>query len=151
MANTQKEIEALRAKIEKLEQQQEKETKEREALEGAHQHITQVLEEAGLSFETFVRFNYKTIRRIVTKIDKEEAKREQPEKAPAKKKVSVKRRRKAARAKTTVKIPAGKYTHVPSEPDTVFEVKDKGPRPKVLKAYAEEVGLDDFFAQCRVD
>ncbi|MEN8132283.1 MAG: hypothetical protein ABFS45_19315 [Pseudomonadota bacterium] len=151
MANTHKEIEALRARIQKLEQQQEKENKEREALEGAHQHMMQVLEEAGLSFETFVRFNYKTIRRIVSKIDKEEVKKEQPVKTPAKKKVSVKRRRKAARAKTTVKIPAGKYTNVPSEPDTVFEVKDKGPRPKVLKAYAEEVGLNDFFEQCRVD
>jgi hypothetical protein len=50
-----------------------------------------------------------------------------------------------------VKIPAGKYTNIPSEPETLFEVKEKGPRPKVLKNYAEEVGLEQFLDQCRVE
>ncbi|MCU7916277.1 MAG: hypothetical protein KZQ65_10395 [Candidatus Thiodiazotropha sp. (ex Gloverina cf. vestifex)] len=51
----------------------------------------------------------------------------------------------------TIKIPAGKYGNLPAEPDKVFNVKEKGPRPKALKSYAEEIGLEAFLAQCRLD
>jgi hypothetical protein len=146
-----KEIDALKARIAKLEQQQEKEEKERIALEETRDSILKILDDADVSFEAFVRFNYKTIRRIVSKIDKEQAKPERPVKAATKKKVVKKRGRKSARPKTTVKIPAGKYTNIPSEPESLFEVKEKGPRPKVLKNYAEEVGLEQFLEQCLID
>lgn len=152
MAIKQKEIDALRARIIKLEKQQEKEAQESQALEDTRQNIMSILEEAGVSFEAFIRFNYKSIRRIVAKIEREESNVvAAPEKRVRKKTTTKKRRRKATRAKTTIKIPAGKYTNVPSAPDTLFEVKDKGPRPKLLKAYAEEVGLETFFEECRID
>ena len=149
-----KEIDALRAQIAKLEQQQEKEEKERVALDETRDSILKILDDADVSFEAFVRFNYKTIRRIVTKIDREQVKPERPVKTAtktAKKQVVKKRRRKTAKPKAIVKIPAGKYTNIPSEPETLFEVKEKGPRPKVLKNYAEEVGLEQFLEQCRID
>jgi len=146
-----KEIDALRARITKLEQQQEREEKEQIALEETRDSIMKILDDAGISFEAFVRFNYKTIRRIVTKIDREQTKPERPVKVTAKKKVVKKRSRKTAKSKTRIKIPAGKYTNIPSEPETLFEVKEKGPRPKALKSYAEEVGLEQFLEQCRVE
>lgn len=146
-----KEINALRARIARLEQQQEREEKERIALENTRDSILKILDDADVSFEAFVRFNYKTIRRIVTKIDREQIKPERPAKVTTKKKVVKKRGRKAAKPKTIVKIPAGKYTNIPSEPETLFEVKEKGPRPKVLKNYAEEIGLETFLEQCRID
>lgn len=151
MTNRQKEIESLRVRISKLEQLHEKEQKEKQALEDTHQSILKTLEKAGVSFESFVRFNYKAVRRIVTKIDKEQAKSTQEDSKPVKRKIVTKRRRKVRKAKTIIKIPAGTYTKIPSEPETVFEVKEKGPRPKALKSYAEEVGLEKFFEQCRVD
>ncbi|MGD8588032.1 MAG: hypothetical protein PVG22_04290, partial [Chromatiales bacterium] len=100
------EIDALRARIAKLEQQQEKEEKERIALEETRDSILKILDDAEVSFEAFVRFNYKTIRRIITKIDKEQAKPERPVKTSVKKKVVKKRSRKSVKPKTTVKIPA---------------------------------------------
>lgn len=151
MSNRKKEIDALRARIARLEQQQEKEENERQALEETRDSILKILDDADVSFESFVRFNYKTIRRIVTKIEREQVKVERPAKPAVKKKVVKKRGRKPAKAKTVVKIPAGKYTNIPSEPETIFEVKEKGPRPKILKQYAEEVGLEKFLEQCRVD
>jgi hypothetical protein len=146
-----KEIDALRARITKLEQQQEKEEMERQALEETRDSILKILEDADVSFEAFVRFNYKAIRKIVTKIDREQSKTAIPKKTSVKKKVTKKRGRRSARPKTTIKIPAGKYTNIPSDPESLFEVKEKGPRPKVLKTYAEEVGLEKFLEECLID
>jgi len=131
---------------------QEQEAKQNQALEATKQSILDILEQAGLSFEAFIRHNAKAVRRIVAKIEREEAKAAPPEKRVAKKTATKKRRRKAAKAKKpTIKIPAGKYTNIPGAEETVFEVKDKGARPKVLKAYAEQLGLEEFLKQCRVD
>lgn len=152
MTNRQKEIESLRARISKLEQLHEQEAKEKQALEDTRQSISNILEEAGLSFESYIRFNYKAVRRVITKIEKEQAKSTtQVDNKPVTKKAVTKRRKRPTKAKATIKIPAGKYSNIPSEPETVFEVKEKGPRPKALKNYAEEVGLEKFFDQCRVD
>ncbi|MEJ2694328.1 MAG: hypothetical protein P8166_15145, partial [Candidatus Thiodiazotropha sp.] len=68
-----------------------------------------------------------------------------------KKKVAKKRVSRRKKPNFTVNIPAGKYGNLPSAPDQVFEVKEKGPRPKALKSYAEEVGLEAFFQQCRLE
>lgn len=151
MPTTKKEIEILRARILKLEQLQEQEQKEKQALEETRQQILKILEDAGVSFESFIRFNYKAVRRIVTKIDKEQVASPQSEVKKVKRKTVTKRRKKITKAKSTIKIPAGKYSNIPGAPDTVFEVKEKGPRPKALKSYAEEVGLEQFFEQCRVE
>ncbi len=145
-----KEIESLRARILKLEKIEEKELKEKQALEETRDKIIQILDEADLSFESFIRFNLKTVRRILAKLDKEQETPSRPKTKTIKRKVTAKRRKKANRSKTTIKIPAGKYSNVPSAPDKVFEVKEKGPRPKALKSYAEEIGLDKFFEQCRI-
>jgi hypothetical protein len=146
-----KQIDALRAQIAKLEKQQQKEEQERVALEKTRDSILKILKDADVTFEAFVRFNYKTIRRIITKLDREQIKPERPVKVASKKKAVKKTGRKSAKPKTTVKIPAGKYTNIPSEPETLFEVKEKGPRPKALKNYAEEIGLEQFLEQCRVE
>ncbi|MEN8177774.1 MAG: hypothetical protein ABFS39_04060 [Pseudomonadota bacterium] len=151
MATRIKEIESLRARILKLEELQENEEKEKQALEDTQQQILKVLEDSGISFESFIRFNYKTVRRIVTKIEKEQSTAPQIEAKTVKRKAAAKRRKKTTKVKPMIKIPAGKYSNVPGAPDTVFEVKEKGPRPKVLKSYAEEVGLEIFFKQCRVE
>ena len=83
--------------------------------------------------------------------------REKEKQAPAaikptrKKKASAKKGRgRSVKSKVSVKIPAGKYGNLPGAPDKVFEVKEKGPRPKALKEYAEKVGLQAFFDQCRI-
>ena len=151
MASRKREIETLRARITKLEQLQEKEAREQKAREDAKQSILNILDAAEISCEAFIRFNYREIRRIISKIEKEEAKPTQPARAATKKKTSKKRRAKAARRKSTIKIPAGNYTNIPGEPDRVFTVNERGPRPKALKAYAEKLGPEKFFKQCRTD
>ena len=106
MATRQREIDSLRARIQKLEQMQEQEAKQNQALEATKQSILDILEQAGLSFEAFIRHNAKAVRRIVAKIEREEAKAAPPEKRVAKKTATKKRRRKAAKAKKpTIKIP----------------------------------------------
>ncbi len=94
MSTTKKEIDVLRARIARLEQQQEKEQQERQALKETRESILKILDDADVSFESFVRFNYKSIRRIITKIDREIVKVERPVKATTKKKVAKKRVRK---------------------------------------------------------
>ena len=153
MSNRQKEIDALQAQIEKLKELQTKEEQEIKALEETNQKIFSLLDEAGLSLEAFIRYNLKATKRVMAKVEKEEAKSvPAPKKAPAKKRGAKKAARRGAKrqAKTTVKIPAGKYSNIPAAPDQVFEVKDKGPRPKALKAYAEEIGLESFMEQCLI-
>jgi len=150
MANRKKEIESLRARILKLEQLEEKAAKEKQALEETQHQVLNVLEEAGLTLEAFIRYNDKAVRRIIAKIDKEQVS-PQVVKKTVKRKTAAKSRRKSKKARSTIKIPAGKYSHVPGAEDVVFDVKEKGPRPKALKAYAEEVGQEKFFEQCKVD
>lgn len=151
MASRKKEIEALRSRISRLEQLEEKEINEKQALEETRQQIQKILDDADLSFESFIRFNYKKVRSIITKIDKEQPSSVAPEKKTVKRKTAVKKRKRVTRTKATVKIPAGKYSNIPAAPEKVFEVKEKGPRPKILKAYAEELGLETFLEQCSVD
>ena len=95
MASRQREIAALRARILKLEQQQEQQEKEKQALIDTQQAIQDILENAGLSFEAFIRHNAKAVRRIVAKLEREEAKNVQPTVRTPKKKATKKRRRKA--------------------------------------------------------
>lgn len=161
MSTRKRQIESLLAQITRLEKEQAREEQEKQALEDTRQGIFDILNNANVSFESFIRFNYKQVRRIITKIDAELAKAATPatsaspaEKKTVKKKVVAKKKGRTARTtrvkKVIIKIPAGQYTNIPSEPETVFTVKEKGPRPKAVKAYAEEVGLDAFMEQCRV-
>jgi predicted nucleic acid-binding Zn-ribbon protein len=153
MASIKKEIENLRAKIARLEEEQQQTEQREKALSTLQEQVDTLLQQNNLSLEDYVRSNFTQINRILTKIEREKAKQ-----APAatkgrvsKKKVSTKKRRRAKQAKNSVKIPAGRYTHLPPDPDKVFEVKEKGPRPKALKEHAEKVGLEAFLDQCRVE
>jgi hypothetical protein len=151
MANRKKEIESLRAQILKLEQLEEREEQEKRALAETQQQVLDILTEAGLTLEAFIRHNERAVRRIIAKMDKEQSATPQVAKKSVKRKATAKTRKKSKKARTSIKIPAGTYSHVPGAEDAVFEVKEKGPRPKILKSYAEEVGLEKFFEQCRVD
>ncbi len=148
----QKEIESLRQRLARLEAEEAQEQKERAALEETYQQLQASLEAAGLGMDAFVRAFYKEIRKVTSKIERENAKTEAPpQKRSVKKKAGAKKPRKKSRPTVTVKIPAGNYHNIPAAPDQVFIVKEKGPRPKVLKAYAEEIGLEQFLQQCRME
>jgi predicted nucleic acid-binding Zn-ribbon protein len=153
MASIKKEIENLRAKIARLEEEQKQAEQREKALATLQDQIDKLLKQNDLSLEDYIRGNFSQVNRIVAKIEREKEKQ-----APAaskgrssKKKASVKKTSRSKKPKVSVKIPAGKYSNLPSAPDEVFEVKEKGPRPKVLKEYAEEVGLEAFFNQCRIE
>ena len=144
----QKEIKSLKARLARLEAVEAKEALQREQLATAYSALQANLKEAGVPLSTFVRAYYKEIKKAVVRLENQNpAIAEQV--APMKRaKKSTKRGRK--KAKNAIKIPPGSYSNVPADPDKVFEVKEKGPRPKLLKAYAEEVGQDAFLEQCRV-
>ncbi|MES9944963.1 MAG: hypothetical protein ABW080_08420 [Candidatus Thiodiazotropha sp.] len=150
MSNIKKEIESLRAKIARLEAEQKKAEVVNKALSNASSQIDKVLKDNGINFETYIRHNYKRVNRIVQKITGQADKTKAKTKPSTKKKLARKGQR-SSKAVASIKIPAGKYGNLPNNPDQVFEVKEKGPRPKLLKGYAEEVGLEAFMNQCRLD
>lgn len=150
MTNIKKEIESLRAKIVRLENQQKKAEMVEKALANANSQIDKILKDNGISFETYIQHNHKRVSRIIQKFDGQTDNLKAKTKRPAKKKTSRKNRQ-GAKAAAAIKIPAGKYGNLPSNPEQVFEVKEKGPRPKVLKGYAQEVGLEAFLNQCRIE
>ncbi|MCB1857112.1 MAG: hypothetical protein KDI63_02515 [Gammaproteobacteria bacterium] len=145
----QKEIESLRSRLASLEAQQERELIEQEAMESAHAQMLSSLEEAGITFEAYVRCFVKDFRRVLTKVDREQAKAPpRVRRVTTKKKAAVKKKVRRKKAVVKIKIPAGRYSHLPADPERIFQVKAKGARPKLLKAYADEVGLDTFLSQC---
>jgi hypothetical protein len=134
MADRIKEIEELRAKIAELEAAEAREAELRGAMESAHDALLAELEKNGVGFDEYVAHHAREYRRAVEKSEGGRGRR----------------RTAASSTKSKVKIPAGSYTNIPSEPERVFEVKEKGPRPKAVREYAEEVGVDAFMARCRV-
>jgi hypothetical protein len=151
MPNIKKEIDTLKAKLARLEKEQEKAARESQAVKQASDEIDKILKQQDISLESYVAHNLKKISRIVNKL--EQPQQGTQEKATTKKtRKKVTRKKRAARTPTvTVKIPAGNYSKLPDNPDQVYVVKEKGPRPKALKAYAEQVGLEAFLEQCRID
>jgi hypothetical protein len=151
MPNIKKEIDTLKAKLARLEKEQEKAARESQAVKQASDEIDKILKQQDISLESYVAHNLKKISRIVNKL--EQPQQGAQEKATTKKtRKKVTRKKRAARTPTvTVKIPAGNYSKLPDNPDQVYVVKEKGPRPKALKAYAEQVGLEAFLEQCRID
>ncbi|MES9818060.1 MAG: hypothetical protein ABW155_15545 [Candidatus Thiodiazotropha sp.] len=148
MSNIKKEIESLRAKIARLENEQKKAEIVKKALASANTQIDKILKDNDINFEAYIRHNYKRISRIIQKI---EGKSDKTKTKRSPQKRAARRGQKNQKTAATIKIPAGKYGNLPSNPDRVFEVKEKGPRPKLLKGYAEEVGLEAFMNQCRID
>jgi len=148
----EKRIQVLLAEIDQLRVQREQAKKERAALGEAYKRLKAQLKEAGLSFDALVRFALKDVRRVLEQVDKEAAQEEAPSKRKtARKKAPTTRGPKRARAAgPAIKIPAGRYGNVPPNAEEVYQVKEKGPRPKPLKAYAEEIGIDAFLERCRL-
>ncbi len=150
MPNIQKQIESLKAEITRLEQEQQKTEQEQQTLKEVSAKISSILQESGISFESYITHHIKKVSRIVEKLEvRNGAKTTAPAKKTAKAR-RAKKPRKSSNPTITVKIPAGRYGKLPNQPEAVFEVKEKGPRPKALKAYAEEVGLETFLDQCRM-
>ena len=148
-----KEIEFLRTRLASLEAEQKREEQEQEALLQCHQQLLNSLEQTQLSFEAFVRCFSKDIRKVLGKIEREQTKPAgvRPRTAAVKKKTTKKKARRRSVPGRTVKIFAGRNGNLPEEQKEVYQVKDKGARPKALKAYAEKVGLENFLNQCLLD
>lgn len=147
-----KEIETLRSRLAELEALDALEQKKKAVLEKAHSQLTETLASAEATLEDFVRHLHRDLKRIFSRIEREKAKSAPAtKKAAAKKKVAAKKKRARRKAPVvTVKIPAGRYGNLPDAPDQVFTVKEKGPRPKLLKAYAEKVGLEKLMQENRL-
>lgn len=150
MSNIKKEIESLRAQIERLENEQKKAEMVEKALASVNTQIDKILKDNEITLEAYIQHNYKKVSRILQKIEVQTDQVKARTKRSTKKK-TARRGKKAAKTTAAIKIPAGKYGNLPSDPELVFEVKEKGPRPKILKGYAEEIGLEAFLSQCRID
>jgi hypothetical protein len=151
MPNIQKKIENLKAEITRLEKEQQKAEQEQHVLKEVSTKISSILKESGVSFDSYIAHHIKRVSRIVEKFEAKNGPNTPPPAKKPRKTRSVRKSRKSAKPTITVKIPAGRYSKLPTQPETIFEVKEKGPRPKVLKAYAEEVGLETFLDQCRMN
>ena len=57
---------------------------------------------------------------------------------------------KKQRSKPAIQIPEGKYNNIPPDVERVFEVSLRGPRPKLLKAHAIDIGIEAFIEQCKI-
>ena len=149
----EKEIEYHRNRLKSLEAEAEREEREREVLETSYQTLLETLDEAGISFESFIRHCYREIKKITIKIEREKEKlSEQVQvKAVKRKHISKKRRKRVKKPGAAIKIPPGKYTNIPTAPDQIFEVKEKGPRPKLLKSYAQEIGVETLLKECLIN
>lgn len=163
MSAIQRKIDTLQKQLAELEAAKEREAHESNVLEKVNADLQETLKVNSVSFDAFVRFAYRDIKRVVTKIEKEKGKEEaKPDQAPegsvkkagvkkatTKKKAPVKGK-KGAKKVAVIKILPGRYTNIPPDTSVVFEIKDKGARPKVVKAYAEEIGVDKFMETCAI-
>ena len=151
-SSRKKEIEALRNKLAELETLEKLEQKKKEVLEKAHAQLTETLAAAEATLEDFVRHLHRDFKRVFTRIEREKEKKTPAKKkaAPRRKATAKKKRARRKTAKVTVKIPAGRYGNIPDAPDQVFVVKEKGARPKALRAYAEKVGLERLMRENRL-
>ncbi len=145
----EKEIKSLKARLARLEASAAKDALQKEQLATAYNTLQANLKDAGMSFNAFVKAYYKEIKKAVVRVEAQNPGLEtQSAPKPAAKKA---KKRKSKKAKVAaVKIPAGTYSNVPSDPEQVFEVKERGPRPKALRLFAEEVGQEALLKQCRV-
>lgn len=129
----QKEIEELRSRITALEADEKKESENQDIIISAHSHLKATLEKSGISLDQYVRSHIKEYRKILSSIGSKSGTRRQ-RRVPT----------------SNIKIPAGIYGNIPSIPGKQIEVKEKGPRPSVVRAYAEEIGIDAFLSKCQI-
>ncbi|MBV2093187.1 MAG: hypothetical protein KUF72_20090 [Candidatus Thiodiazotropha sp. (ex Ctena orbiculata)] len=151
MPNIQKQIDSLKAEITRLEKEQQRAEQQQKALKEVSTRVSALLKESGVSFESYITHHIKRVSRIIGKVEAKNSTKSASQAGKTSKTRSAKKPRKTTKPNITVKIPAGRYGKLPNQPEAIFEVKEKGPRPKVLKAYAEEVGLETFLDQCRMN
>jgi len=152
MSTYDKEIESLRNKIERLESAKNLEETQSAALNQIESDLRNALQEADITIDTFLGTIYRDIKRVVARTEKDRAKAQAEKDAmpSTPKKARKKKVKNKIKAKPGIKIPAGNYTNIPSAQDIVFTVKEKGPRLKILKAHAEDIGIEAFLEQCKV-
>ena len=141
-----KEIDALRRKIAKLEAQEAREADIRETVGKILKDLKASLKKEGITLEEFVRAGHREFSRVMERIAAAES-ISTPKKRGRKKKAKKRAGRKSKAA--TIKIPAGKYSNIPPDTKAVFVVNERGPRPKLLKAHAEKLGLEQFLKTCK--
>lgn len=127
--NRSKLMEELRARLALLEAEAAREEELQGFMQEAYDQLVASLSSRGASLEDFVGAHQAELKKLLNK----------QERGGRIAKVS-----KASK----VKIPAGRYTNIPSAPGVIFTVKEKGPRPKPVREYAESVGVDAFMQQC---
>lgn len=147
----QKEIASLQAKLESLKAKEKLEHAQRQSLQKAHDQLIKAVKDAGITVDQYISLFMGDFKRSFNKLVREHAKAKEEAK-PQPKTTKKKRRGRTAKSKaaSSIKIPAGVYGNIPSAPGQKFEVKAKGPRPKLVKAYAEEVGIETFMKKCKV-
>jgi len=138
------EINALRKQIEKLEAAAKREESIRDVLKDVNKKFRALLKNAGVTLDEFVASQQRSFANSLAKLEGKAA-----PKRSVKKAVKKKGRRKTTRRASSIKIPAGSYSNIPPDNKKVYKVKEKGPRPKAVKAHAEALGIDKFLKECR--
>jgi len=137
-----KEIDALKKQIAKLEAMEAREAEIKDTVAKVYKEFKAQISKSGLTLEEVLRAHQKEVSRVLDRITKANDITSAAPKRGRKKKVKKP-------AVSTIKIPAGKYTNIPPDQKAVFNVSVRGPRPKLLKAHAEKLGLDKFLKECK--
>jgi len=141
-----REIELLKNRLAILEEEEQREQQEREILEEIYLNLKNELGSNNLTLDSFVKAFYIDFQKTFVMVEGD-AKRSTTAKTTSRKHGKRKPKRKPS---MTIKIPAGKYSNIPPDTKRIIEVKEKGPRPKLLKAHAEMIGIEEFMEQCLV-
>ena len=141
-----KEIDALRKRIAKLEAMEAREIQIKDTVAKVYKDFKAQISKSGVTLEEVLRAHQKEVSRVLDRITNANGPTGAAPKRGRKKKAKKKARKSAV---TTIKIPAGNYTNIPPDPKAVFKVSVRGPRPKLLKAHAEKLGLDKFLKECK--
>ncbi len=178
--NIDRQIDQLRAQMDELVARREREQREIEVHTRAYENLKNTLLESNVSIDSFFRFAYRDIKRVVARIERERMQEDEgsaatqpeseseseskselestPAAVPVRRERQTRRsekrpgrRTKASRKKKPIKIPGGRYTNIPPDMEVIHTVRDKGPRPKLIKAWAEEIGEERFMEECRIN
>lgn len=123
-------MEELRGRLAQLEAEAAREAELQGFMQESYDQLVNSLSTRSVSFEEFVVAHQAEIKKILVKSDRAGGRAVKVSKV------------------SKVKIPAGRYTNVPPSLNDVFTVKEKGPRPKLVREHAENLGLEAFLEQC---
>ena len=132
--NHKQEIALLEAKIKQLQVSQAQEAAQRNKIKRAHGELIRALKRAGVSLDQYIELFEDDYKRAINKRIR----------------ASAASGRRGRPKKAVIKIPAGVYGNIPGAGKQRITVNVRGPRPELLKAYAEQVGIDAFLKKCKV-